>query len=500
VTSPRIEGPWQSTTLRVLEPGMDYMDDVMYMTIPQFRTVQKRVGKSDPPVYSPTIEKNAACISTDHQFFLYDAVNLYERRLAFPDTFVVNERGWGGPAAQRWTDGEATAPEPWDIYKRIRTVYENHVEFSDEMTYDFMTLWLLATYFFRLFDTFGYVHFGGTKESGKTQNLRILQVLSFNASLSAHMTAADLFRNIAGNPGTICIDEAENFRSERGEALLEILRSGYKKGIVVSRQRQMPDGRFVPDKFHVYGPKALASINPLDTVTSTRTFKVQMRPALRAIPEFKADAAPHAALIDDLHYFALANAPHVDTVLQRWTAGYRADRAPLIINRQWELAVPVIVMADYIGGDTLTDPLLAWLTTYFETERKRDDSMDNIRALVISLPTTMRNNAAVEGRWYNAKDILATYKDFTDEDASEKVTTRTIVKYLAPLGLSETRANKGGKQVAITEEMLRSIYRERRIDPRDEDRAWLEGTADYQWTSTVTEQPQTERISWNDDS
>ena len=476
------------------------MAGCLYLTIPQFRIVQRKKGKGDNAILEPRIEKNAAIISSDHDFYLYDAVNLYERHLAFPETFVINENGWGGPSAQRWTDGEAKVPESWDMYQRIRRIYETHVEFTDEMTYDFMSLWLLATYFFRLFDTFGYVHFGGTKESGKTQNLRILQVLGFNASLSAHMTAADLFRNVAGNPGVICIDEAENFRSERGEALLEILRSGYKKGIVVSRQRQMPDGRFVPDKFHVFGPKALASINPLDSVTSTRTFKVQMRPALRAIPEFKADAAPHAALIDDLHYFALANAGHVDDVLQRWTAGYRADRAPLIINRQWELAVPVIVMADYIGGDTLTDPLLAWLTNYFETERKRDDSMDNIRALVMSLPTTLKEHMAHEGRWYNAKDILATYKDFTDEDAMEKVTTRTVIKYLAPLGLTDTRVTKGGKQVAIDEEMLRTIYNERRIIPRDEDLAWLDGQATYQWTDTKREEPVNERLTWEQDT
>ena len=126
------------------------------------------------------------------------------------------------------------------------------------------------------------------------------------------MTAPDLYRGIAGDPGVICIDEQEKWIGERAEALKAILRSGYGEGMEVTRQRQREDGRWERDSFPVYCPKALASINPLDDTTQSRTIVVHMRPALRGIPEFDATRVERwAGLRDDLHLWGLANAADI---------------------------------------------------------------------------------------------------------------------------------------------------------------------------------------------
>jgi len=479
----------------MLEPGMDWKNGKFYMTIPRFRVVWTKQKKDDIEV--PTTEYGAAVISSDKEegMWTYDRENAYERGFAFPSTFMVNTEGWGSPAADRWLTDDDLNIEAFDLYQRVRRVYETHIQFADEMYNDLMSLYVIATYVYKLFEAFPYIHFGGTKASGKSQNLRILQVLGFNATLSAHMTPADMFRTIAGNPGLMCIDEAENFRSERGEALLELLRSGYKKGVTVSRQRQKPDGTFVPDKFNVYGPKALASIAPLDSTTASRSIKVAMEPALRSIPEFKVDPTPHRALIDDLHFFALANAVHINEVNNRWTLEHRQAKAPGLNNRAWELSGPLVVMADYIGSDMLVEPLIEWLTNYFEQEQKRDDTADNIRTLAVVLPTVLKDHGAFPGCYYSLKDILTTYREYAGEDVTEKVTTKTIARYMDPIGFKDTKVAKGGKQVRIEEAALRHVFSTRRVTPKDEDVAWFHGTEDYQWF-LAEEQEETASIEW----
>jgi hypothetical protein len=313
------------------------------------------------------------------------------------------------------------------------------------------------------------------------------------------MTAADMYRNISGNPGVLCIDETENFQGERGEALKEILKTGYYKGVHVSRQRQQADGLWISDKFATYSPKALASINPLDPVTQQRTLMVHMRPALRSITEFKADWDIWKNLKNDLHIFALENAKDIAKHYDEWSRGHRHTRAPGLINRAWEITAPIVVLADYIGGADISDYVIEWLSRYYIEAQTKSDSTDLIRLLALTLPSYIKDNVAHDGWYYPVRTITENLKSFMDEDTSEKVTTRSITRWLTPLGFGDVRAAKGGKLVRIEENELRKVFVERRLTPYQGDIAWLEGVVDYQTPDRVAQVTTQSTVTWGDE-
>jgi hypothetical protein len=253
----------------------------------------------------------------------------------------------------------------------------------------------------------------------------------------------------------------------------------------------------VEDRFGVFGPKALASINPLDPTTTQRAIVVGMRPALRSIPSFDAKAEEWSALNRDLRYWALDNAAEIHKHYRRWTDTIRVSRAPELFNRAWELAAHLVVLADYIGGDGMSDPIIEWMNGYFSEQRKSMDSADLQRVFVLSLPSLMRNNVPHDEWYYPLKSILDNMLAYLDDDVIDRIKTSTISRRLAPpLGLKNIRAKRGGKQLQVIEEDVRRIFTERRITPNDEDVAWLERKVDYQTEDKIAKPEETLKLTW----
>lgn len=473
-----------------LYPGMDYKNGVLYYTAPyEHRYTQKGTkGAPDKLVVtwlSEVIATDPAVnweynneVLTNHDFSIWDA-HLTDKDL------------WSGPPVSAWLNGEDTSTEPLDIWQRVRNIWTTYIDFqSNEVYHDICTLWTMGTYLYKVFESYPYLKFEGTKESGKSQCMRILDVLAFNTMYGSAFTTATIFRTIGSTAGTILMDE---FELKPGDPLYEditgLLRFGYKKGGVVPRHKKdQRTNNEVLIKFPVYCPKAIASINALDEVTASRVIEVTMEPTLRTVPEFVANRSAHQALINDLHYFGLAHAPHVEALYQRWTPEAREVKAPGITNRAWEIAGPIIVMADYIGGESMTAPIIEWLTEFFDTRKKQEDSLSAHRTLVISLPHLMSEDAAYEGGYYLTKDILDNYLKFSDDNKKKtRLSPRVVNKWMNALGFKQTRTGRGGTQVRVDEEQLRHVFEQRQVTPRDEDLQWLSREVDYQTFRESTE-------------
>ena len=482
-----------------LYPGQDFKNNTLYYTFPLFEVTEEKKGKGKDAPLVPVRNVYTGCVSGEQELFMYDTLELHERGFMRPDHFLDGDEGWDGDEARAYARGEAEAPDPYDIYLRVRGVYEKYIEFAEEILYDVMTTWVISSYLFRVFPTFSYVHFNGSAASGKSQNLRILTAIGFNAQWTAQLTAANIYRSITNNPGVLCIDEAESFDGDRGQALRDVLRNGYMAGSHVKRQRSKASGDMVEDRFEVFGPKALASINPLDGVTGQRAFVVNMRPALRTIPFFDSTAKDWAALRRDLRYWALANAPAIRSHLTLWTDHKRTTEAPELFNRAWELAAHIVTTADYIGGEGMSGPLIQWMNGYFAEQRKQQDSSDLMRIFVTSLPSLMRGQQAHEGWYYPVRDILDNMLIYLDEDVTERLKTSLIWRKLAPpLGLKDIKSARGGKQIKLLESDIRRIFEERRIEPRPEDVAWLAGNETLQGEDKIIK-PAQQTMQWGED-
>lgn len=479
------------TSLRTLYPGQDYDKDTLFYTVPAFIHTTKTSGKGDSKKTIPVIETHTTCVTSQGEIFDYDEQTLYDRGYAFPKTFgKPREDSWGGEIVLEYAAGKTTPPNPRDLYMQVRKMYESYMEFSDENYYDIMTLWVLGTYMFKVFMSYPYLHFNGTRDSGKSQNLRLLKTLGFNTHWSGEMTAPDMYRHVAGNPGVICIDEAEKWRGERAEALMSILRSGYSKGMEVSRQRSMPDGRYEQERFPTYCPKAIASINPLDDTTRSRAIVVRMRPALRIIPLFKPDNDRWETLRNDLHLWGLNNASAVAKRYEQWH-DIHEERLPELSNRSWEISAALISLMDYIFDADEATRIGEWLIKYFDEQRRLTDSSDLTRLLALSLPSYIRDTPAHSQWYYPLKSVLDHLLDYLDDSDGTKLTARSLPRHLTPLGFGNIKASKRGRLVQILEGDLRRVFRERRIEPLSEDVDWLEERVNHQSQDKLLTEEQT---------
>ena len=480
---------WEETTM--LRPGVDYRDGVVYFTIPARFNETKTEGRGKAAKEVVVQVDDLAAVSSKGETFRFTPENVAARGFTFPEQVTMDkDRRWSAESIRDFTQGRTTAPDPATLHSGIRSVYEQYVEFAREDYYDVMPLFIMGSYLFRLFQAIGYIHFNGTAASGKSQNLRILDALGLNTVWASSMSAAALYRQLAGNPGLVCIDEAEGFEGERGEELRRILNGGYLDGQKVRRVEKGKNDNFVVAGFDSYGPKAIASINPLDYVIGSRCLIVEMTPAIRPIPEFDKNDPRWQRLRDRLYLFAMYHSEDIFDLVQRWNDDYRHTRASKLISRQWQITQTYIVLADYIDRfdqGNRCERLITFFNEYFARQQQQQDATDRIRIVLKALPRVIAEFVPIDGHYYRMKDIHSVASSYLEEDAKEYFKTRTLGKNLDSLGFKTKRAKKDGTQVWLDPEVVRKQFRQRRVEPHDEDVAWLNGEVEY--TPAYTQGP-----------
>ena len=475
----------------ILRPGMDFKNGLVYVTIPARINVIKKVGRGKGEKEVVEAIPWLACIRSDRTQFAYTEENVVELGFNYPDHVIAEkERRWSSTSIIGFLKGEEPEPSPIAVFDSIRKVYEQYVEFAREEYYDVMPLFVMGTYLFRLYKSLGYLHFNGTAASGKSQNLRILDALAFNTAWASSMSSAALYRSLAGHPGTVAIDEAEGWEGERGEELRRILNAGYLDGSTVKRAEKGKNDNFIVASFESYGPKAIASINPLDNVIGSRCLIVAMRPAVRIIREFDKDDPRWQRIRDRLYLWMMFHADRVAGVIGEWNESIRFERAPALIGRQWQISQLYITLADYldrIDGDDRADRLIAFFGEYFEALQRQQDASDRIRLVLRTLPEVLRTKQAFDGNWYHIKTVHEVVVGYIEDDAKDFYKTRNVSKHLEVLGFKKRRAHKQGQQVWLDAETIRQEFKQRRVEPAEEDIAWLAGETEYQAVTSQAE-------------
>lgn len=477
----------------VLKPGMDFHDDTAYFTIPLERRVIIPPKKKNDEA---KIDKIWATyiVSSEPQGIWYDKESLDAHGFVPTEQlFQETETRWSLTSARAFLEGKTEAPTTKALFDRIRSIYTMYVEFADEAYYDIMTLFIMYTYVFRLFESTGYIHFNGTAASGKSRNLSIAQSLAFNSVWASSMSAASLYRKLAGSPGTTCIDESEGFEGERGEELRRILNAGYKDGARVTRTEKGPNERWMPVQYDVFGPKALASINALDNVIGSRCLIVAMRPAIRELPDFLTHSTEWIEVRDMLYLWAMENMSAVNELATGWqdssSAGKKAQLAPKLMGRQWETTAQYVILADFTGGEEFASRIIAFLNGYFTKQQEALDATDRLRTTLRCLPRVLNTMMAYEDHFYSVKDIHEIVASYMEADSTEYFKTKHVTKNLDTIGFKNKMRATGGLRIQLSEEAVRNEFRQRRVEPFDEDIEWLAGNVSYQTEGTLFTTP-----------
>ena len=163
-----------------LLPALDYRDGVVYLTLPATYMSRKRVGRGKESYFIDHEATGTMCVTSERHSFSYDQESVQELGYRFPPTFVQqsDESRWRLQSVQEFLAGRQQAPDPALLYGRIKTVYETYVEYADPRHYSLMALFVMATYVFRAFKAMAYIHFSGSRGSGKSRNIKILEAIA----------------------------------------------------------------------------------------------------------------------------------------------------------------------------------------------------------------------------------------------------------------------------------------------------------------------------------
>lgn len=493
---------WEDT--EPLRPGVDFHDGIVYFTVPTKIRVPVTVGRGKAATEKIEVRDSLVCVTSDRRAFPYNPETVAKLGFTYPKTVTFDDtRRWSIPSIKAFLADNTDSPDPVTLHAGIRRVYEEYVEFergADDPMYDAMPLFVIGSYLFRLFGSLGYVHFNGTAASGKSQNLRLLDAMAFNTYWASSMSPAALYRQVAGMPGTVCIDEAESFEGERGTELRLILNAGYLDGSKVGRAEKGANDQFSVVKFESYGPKVLASINPLDSVIGSRCLIVRMRPAIRKIGEFDRHDERWQNLRDRLYLFAMYHTPAIARYVETWNKKTRFERAPQLQQRHWQITQLYVILADYIDSfdnGTRCDRLITFFNGYFADQQRAADATDRVRILLQCLPRVLQNNTPEDDVFYTLKQVHEEVVARLDTDATEYYKTRQVGRALEVLGFKNKRSRKGGTQVALPADQIRAEFRQRRVTPYEEDIAWLEGD-DYTPPEKPTAAAAPDEIWWGE--
>lgn len=360
----------ENSSMHIL-PVQAFHEGVAYYTVP----LQHR---SETALYTVTSKR---------EIFPCTPEAFADRKLSILRLPLLDTSRWSQAKLLDYLDGKESI-SLGDLFNFLsEMVLKAYVDLPDPRFYDCITLWIIATYFYRIFHAFPYLHLYGEFHSGKTKVLQIAVLLSFNGEMLTSTTAAALVRLIHFNGATCGIDEAEKLENDRDEAaatLLEILRCGYKKGATVPRCESDGESSFKVVRYDPYSPKVIAGTKPLESALSSRCIQVLL---LRSKNHQVANREVNIGATDWSDYRSLLYAASLSSSKDVHTALQETEFAE-VIGRDAEIWRPLLVVAKVVdpSGELFQEMLtLAKETQQLRQQEEEDSATPKVIACLYEL-------------------------------------------------------------------------------------------------------------------
>jgi len=316
-----------------------------------------------------------------------------------------------------------------EIYLNIIDILKKYLDLKEDY-YPLIATWIIGTHCHKQFYTYPYLFLNAMKGSGKTRLLKLINILSNKSQMLNSLTEAVLFRT----EGTLCIDEFEGITRNGCENLRELLNSAYKKGTMVKRLRRVKaaDGdKQEVESFLVYRPIVIANITGMESVLGDRCLTLIIEKSSKSvitslIEMFELDPI----ITSTLDLIRKSEVSEVKLPLEVYTQWndyiiYKHHTSPTnnitkhhlmdkiynakIDGRHLELALPLLVIAGYLGEDIL-DNILRILKDIV-CIKKEDEFTDNIDVSVLDF---ISQYTSYDFR--SVKELVKDFKGFTQLD------------------------------------------------------------------------------------
>lgn len=263
-----------------------------------------------------------------------------------------------------------------------------------------------------------YIH-SPTKGSGKTRCLEVMQTIMRNPIQALDITPSAMFRMIEEQQPTLMIDEVDTiWHGARNDDLRKVLNGGYRRGNVVWR---MHKGQ--PTPFNTFCPKLLAGIFNMQLPDTVRDRSIPIVMRKRKDGEVVEPFYPEEAQEE---------ANKLIVQIESWY-GKNKDKLMLrlppmedIGDRQWEIAEPLVLIAETLGIGNRARDAIRFLFKTVEGHKSKDVNIlqqimeafgDDDKIFTEELLTSL------EGNW----------------------TADKLAKELAVVGITPTTVRKGNR-------------------------------------------------------
>ena len=386
--------------------------------------------------YDARIRELASLDSVAYEQIRRDEAKRLGIRTTALDKAVAAARGDQARAADHLAELFPTV-EPWPapvdgatLLESLEAAINRHVALAPAAAIAVAT-WILHTY---VFDAFSHTPrlliTSPAPRCGKSTLLEILRIACNRPLLAANTTAAAVFRVVEAAAPSLLIDEADAFLST-SEELRGILNAGFEANGRVLRVEEAQGG-LRPRVFRCFAPVALAGIGRMPGTLEDRSVPIVLQRAEEAsrsrLTKLRAPGA-RDALADLARQCA------------RWALDHRerlafAPDAPSALNdRQADISVPLLSIADLVGGDW-PDRLRRALLTLFGSDRDRS-TIDLGSQLLADCHAIFTETGALRITSSELASRLAGIETspWGEIAAGRPITPHRLAKMLAPFGI-----------------------------------------------------------------
>lgn len=186
------------------------------------------------------------------------------------------------------------ALKPWpdpvggEVLDEIRADFRRYVVAPEERL-DTLALWTLGTFCYDAFSVFPKLFLSSPeRRCGKTVTLEVLEANCCLALMSSSITASAVFRAVNAWRPTLLVDEADRLPKDN-EELIGIINAGHRKRTAAVIRNVKVRDDFVPRRFSVWSPMALAAIGRMADTIMDRSVVIHLR---RKAPGERAEKTP----------------------------------------------------------------------------------------------------------------------------------------------------------------------------------------------------------------
>jgi len=293
------------------------------------------------------------------------------------------------------------------LFQTIISVFDQYMDVPDRRSLMLAASFVVGSYCFSLFDAVGYIFFNSDKESGKTKFATLISLMGFHSVNCSSPSESALFRITSLTMGLMVIDDFENISEEKKNALLQILKVGYRKEGRIIRVEKKKD-MFVPKMFDCFCPKIVTNTTTLDAITLSRCIPIHLMKTLtdkgKLYPREKDSG--WQAVRDACHLFVMENWKEIEKVYEE----YQCDA---LNNRDLELVKGFLSIVKVVDV-AWHDQLLEYLVDCF----KDRETVDMSGSWAYALFALLLELGTEEGCWLKTKSIADDLRSKVVSEAS----------------------------------------------------------------------------------